>query len=527
MLNDPSLDIRRSGRLASAILLPMNTSVESSFNNAPIGMFDSGLGGFTVAREIVAALPHESIVYAGDTARCPYGPRDQREVDAFVQQICSWLVSRGVKMIVIACNTATAAGLAHAQRTMPVPVVGVVEPGARAAVMTTLTRRVGVVATQGTIDSGAYERGINNIDAGIKVVSAATPRFVEIAESGLKGEGGQFATFDELVAHGFDSPDYREVADGYLAPYGPANVDTLVLGCTHFPLLAGLIAQVMGPKVQLISSATETARDVAEILRRRRAFAAPDHLPSYEFYTSGADSNEFARIGSLVLGVRADNVQTADFGELHPVDVLAGKERKVEKKVVIATNNAHKVSEITTALDFEGWDYSTLREAGLVSNPVEDADTFEGNARIKALAAHELSGGLAALADDSGLVVDALGGAPGVFSSRYAGEDGNDAANNEKLLRELGDLPFDQRTARFVCTLVFIDEDGGETVARGTIEGKIGFEERGDGGFGYDPLFYPDFYEGKLTLAEVPQEAKNAISHRGNALRQLKEMLEG
>ena len=254
-----------------------------------------------MAREIVAALPHESIVYAGDTARCPYGPRDQREVDAFVQQICSWLVSRGVKMIVIACNTATAAGLAHAQRTMPVPVVGVVEPGARAAVMTTLTRRVGVVATQGTIDSGAYERGINNIDAGIKVVSAATPRFVEIAESGLK-----------LVASGFDSAEYRKVAEGYLAPFGPANVDTLVLGCTHFPLLAGLIRQVMGPGVQLISSATETARDVAEILRRRRAFAAPGHVPRYEFYTSGADCDEFARIGSLVLGVEADRIRTVD-----------------------------------------------------------------------------------------------------------------------------------------------------------------------------------------------------------------------
>ena len=204
------------------------------------------------------------------------GPANQREVDAFVQQICSWLVSRGVKMIVIACNTATAAGLAHAQRTMPVPVVGVVEPGARAAVMTTLTRRVGVVATQGTIDSGAYEPGRQQhrrrnqggfrCDASFRGVSA---------ESGLKGEGGQFASFDELVASGFDSAEYRKVAEGYLAPLGPANVATLVLGCTHFPLLAGLIRQVMGPGVQLISSATETARDVAEILRRRRACCGP------------------------------------------------------------------------------------------------------------------------------------------------------------------------------------------------------------------------------------------------------------
>lgn len=196
------------------------------------------------------------------------------------------------------------------------------------------------------------------------------------------------------------------------------------------------------------------------------------------------------------------------------------------KTVVIATNNAHKVSEITTALNFEGWEFKTLCDLGIESNPEEDADSFEGNARIKALAAREASGGVAALADDSGLEVDALGGAPGVYSSRYAGEDGNDAANNAKLLRELGDLPFEQRTARFVCTLVFVDEDGSEHVARGTIEGKIGFEERGTEGFGYDPLFFPDEFGGKLTLAEVSQDEKNAISHRGNALRALRGMLE-
>ena len=196
------------------------------------------------------------------------------------------------------------------------------------------------------------------------------------------------------------------------------------------------------------------------------------------------------------------------------------------KTVVIATNNAHKVSEITTALNFEGGEFKTLRDLGIESNPEEDADSFEGNARIKALAAREASGGVAALADDSGLEVDALGGAPGVYSSRYAGEDGNDEANNAKLLRELGDLLFEQRTARFVCTLVFIDEDGSEHVARGTIEGKIGFEERGTEGFGYDPLFFPDEFGGKLTLAEVSQDEKNAISHRGNALRALRGMLE-
>ncbi|WP_283170567.1 RdgB/HAM1 family non-canonical purine NTP pyrophosphatase [Curtanaerobium respiraculi] len=196
------------------------------------------------------------------------------------------------------------------------------------------------------------------------------------------------------------------------------------------------------------------------------------------------------------------------------------------KNVVIASNNAHKVAEIETVLNFEGWTFQTLREAGVESDPVEDAGTFLGNARIKARAARALAGG-AVLADDSGLEVDALGGAPGVYSSRYAGEDGNDAANNAKLLRELASVPDEKRMARFVCTLVFIDDDGSETVAEGTIEGRIGHELKGDQGFGYDPLFIPDCFGGELTLAQVSQNRKNEVSHRGAALRALRAELEG
>ena len=196
------------------------------------------------------------------------------------------------------------------------------------------------------------------------------------------------------------------------------------------------------------------------------------------------------------------------------------------KTVILATNNAHKVSEISNALNFPGWKFLTLREAGIESDPEEDADTFLGNARIKALAAHEASGGMAALAADSGLEVDALSGAPGVYSSRFAGEDATDEDNNEKLLADLADTPDDERTARFVCTLVFIDEDGSETGSRGTVEGRIGYAPQGDGGFGYDPLFWPDVFNGECTLAEVPQSRKNEVSHRGNALRALKFKLE-
>lgn len=194
------------------------------------------------------------------------------------------------------------------------------------------------------------------------------------------------------------------------------------------------------------------------------------------------------------------------------------------KTVVIATNNAHKVEEIESALDFEGWEFKSLKDAGLVSDPDETGSTFLENARIKARAAHDIAG-TAVLADDSGLIVDALDGAPGVFSSRYCGIDGDDHANNVKLLRELGAVPYEQRTARFATVLVFIDENGSETVAEGFVEGHIGFVERGEHGFGYDPLFFPDAYNGDVTMAELTQGQKNAISHRGNALRELKKKL--
>lgn len=197
------------------------------------------------------------------------------------------------------------------------------------------------------------------------------------------------------------------------------------------------------------------------------------------------------------------------------------------KTVIIATNNAHKVEEIETALDFEGWRFLSLKQAGIASNPEETGTTFVENARIKACAAYEASQDCAVLADDSGLIVDALDGAPGVYSSRYAGVDGDDAANNAKLLRELEGVADGNRTARFVSVLVFIDVDGKETVAEGFVEGCIGHQERGSEGFGYDPLFLPEVCTDGKTMAELTQDQKNSISHRGNALRALKEKIEG
>ena len=276
----------------------------------PIGVFDSGLGGLTVAREIARALPEESLVYLGDTARCPYGPRDADEVRRFVLQIGSFLSEQPVKLIVIACNTATAAGLALAQRAFDVPVIGVVEPGARAAVMATRNRRVGVIGTVGTVDSGVYSRSVRALDAGVTVFSAAAPRFVDIVEEGLRRGTGPVEDLLADASSVFVRPSFHEIARDYLDPLKRSGIDTLVLGCTHFPLLASAIRSVTGPRVALISSAEETAREVSETLARRDHLAPAASVPAHRFYTTG-DAEEFERLGSRVFG--------ADIG---PVEVV-------------------------------------------------------------------------------------------------------------------------------------------------------------------------------------------------------------
>jgi XTP/dITP diphosphohydrolase len=194
--------------------------------------------------------------------------------------------------------------------------------------------------------------------------------------------------------------------------------------------------------------------------------------------------------------------------------------------VVVASSNHGKLAEIRSALDFVGWRFKPAAELDEEwPSPEEDGETFEANARIKARAAFERFG-MAALADDSGLEVDALGGGPGVYSSRYAGPCADDAENNRRLLLAMSDVPPDRRAARFRCTMVFVAPDGTETVASGTCEGRIGHQPRGEQGFGYDPLFEPDATPGR-TMAELTLAEKNAISHRGAALRDLREKLTG
>ena len=286
--------------------------MNSTYDNAPIGVFDSGYGGLTVLRELVRVLPHESTIFLGDSARCPYGPRSLDEVDGFVQQICSVLVECGVKLIVIACNTATAAGLAHAQRTFDVPIVGVVEPGARAAVRVTHDRKVGVIATKATVESNAYADAIRHMDAGITVFSTATPRFVEIAEQGIRMAEGPIENYTAGASKVFIRPEFQSIAREYLEPLRRCDIDTLVLGCTHYPLLKALIGGVVGRKVTLVSSAEETALDVRDLLERRGALADPEQEPKRLFLTTGEDIEEFRRFGSRVLSMKMENVQHID-----------------------------------------------------------------------------------------------------------------------------------------------------------------------------------------------------------------------
>ena len=260
--------------------------------DAPIGIFDSSFGGLTVARAVLDQLPHESVVYLGDTARQPYGPRPIAEVRKFSLECLDRLVDRGVKALVIACNSASAAMLHDARERYDVPVIEVIRPAVRRAVAATRNNRVGVISTQATYQSQAY---VDSFAAApqITVTSRPCPRFVEFVESGI-------TSGDELLA----------VAHAYLEPVAAEGVDTLILGCTHYPLLTGVISYVMGEDVTLVSSAEETAKDVFRVLADARALR-PDDLPppTHEFLTTG-DPLEFERLAHRFLGPEVVHAST-------------------------------------------------------------------------------------------------------------------------------------------------------------------------------------------------------------------------
>jgi glutamate racemase len=265
-----------------------------STDDRPIGMFDSGFGGLTVARALIDLLPHEELVYLGDTGRYPYGPRDLSEVAGFAHQIARELVDhRGVKLVVVACNTAAAAALTSLRGELPVPVVGVIEPGVRALVQATTTGRVGVIGTVGTINSGAYQAAVAEESADAELVALSCPGFVEFVER------GEFA-----------SEQVHVLADRLLAPARAAKVDTLLLGCTHYPYLARTISDVMGRDVVLVSSADETAFEVRRMLQERSMQRRPasGDRPQPTFVTTG-DVHWFEELGRRLLGPELDRAE--------------------------------------------------------------------------------------------------------------------------------------------------------------------------------------------------------------------------
>lgn len=264
---------------------------------APIGIFDSGFGGLTVARSVIDLLTSEAIVYVGDTGRYPYGPRPASEVRAFALEIGQYLVGDiGCKLIVVACNTAASVALEELQSSLGVPVIGVIEPGMRAALKTTRNGRVGVIGTVGTIGSGAYQTLATAVAPSTEIFCAACPGFVEFVERGET-----------------DSEQVHVLAERLLAPLKEADVDTLLLGCTHYPFLARTIGDVMGGDVVLVSSADETAFDVKRLVEEEGIGHSPDGALDRHRWLSSGDVAWFAEMGQRLLGPELKRAEKIEF----------------------------------------------------------------------------------------------------------------------------------------------------------------------------------------------------------------------
>jgi len=266
--------------------------------DAPIGIFDSGVGGLTVARAIKDQLPGESILYIGDTAHSPYGPKKIADVRGFALDVLDDLVAQDVKMLVIACNTASAAMLRDARERYSVPVIEVIQPAVRRAVGSTRNKRVGVIGTVGTVNSLAYEDAFAAA-TDIRLFTQACPRFVEFVEKGV-------TTGDELFS----------VAEEYLAPLRHAGVDTLVLGCTHYPFLRGAISYVMGDAVTLVSSDTETANDVYRVLVSQGLERHEPGPPTYRYEATGGSAEDFIALAHRLIGPEISRVDLIETGSL-------------------------------------------------------------------------------------------------------------------------------------------------------------------------------------------------------------------
>lgn len=262
----------------------------------PIGFFDSGIGGLTVLKEVFSVLPEENTLYLGDTARVPYGIRSAETVIRYSFENTDFLVSKGVKLLVIACNTASAVSLEEIKKRLHVPVIGVIEPGSRAAVRATRNKKIGVIGTEATINSSAYSRTIRQMDSSIEVFGLPCPLFVPLVEEGF--------TDDEVA---------EMVAERYLKGLMEKGIDTLVLGCTHYPLLKGVISRLMGDGIVLIDSAKETALEIRDTLVRDGMLSGTIMEPSRMFFVTDAPER-FVRVGERFLGNKIEHIQKINIG---------------------------------------------------------------------------------------------------------------------------------------------------------------------------------------------------------------------
>lgn len=259
---------------------------QEEWHNSPVGVFDSGVGGLTVAREIMRQLPNERIVYFGDTARVPYGSKSKETVMKYSRQIVNFLKTQQVKAIVVACNTASAYALDELEQEVDIPIIGVVRPGARAAIEATKNGRIGVIATEATINSGIYNRYIEKNDNSVKIIGKACPLFVPLVEEGL-----------------WEDPVTDEIARRYLTELIDSDIDTLILGCTHYPMIRSTVGRIMGKQVTLVNPAYETARELKEMLLEKGLES--EHRPGlgtelYRFFVSDA-ADKFQRFANSIL----------------------------------------------------------------------------------------------------------------------------------------------------------------------------------------------------------------------------------
>ncbi len=269
-------------------------------NDLPIGIFDSGVGGLTVLHAIAERLPNENLIYLGDTARVPYGTKSAATVERYAVEDAAFLIQKGIKLLVVACNTASAMARERLRREFDVPILTVLGPGARMAARVTRNGRIGVIATEATVESGAYVRGIHEANEKAEVVQQACPLFVSLVEEGV----------EEGELH---SPITRLIAEKYLSGLRDHSIDTLVLGCTHYPLLKPVIAELMGAGVTLVDSAEATAAEVETLLHERALLNEQAAVGTKRFYVTDAASR-FSRIAERIFGEPLAHLEAVEIG---------------------------------------------------------------------------------------------------------------------------------------------------------------------------------------------------------------------